>query len=170
MFSLPTKYNGYNFRSRTEARWAVFFDAMKIKYYYEHEDFILPNGRRYLPDFYLPNYDGNGCIVEVKGEFTEEEKQMCFDLFKLTNTTVIMLEGVPDFKVFECYLWQDIKSKEQTTTGLFCHPQSKYGNRIYVEPGFSSEYFTPNDWHHWHEKAVFLAREAQFEHGAKVLI
>lgn len=28
--SKPTMYNGYHFRSRLEARWAVFFDAMNI--------------------------------------------------------------------------------------------------------------------------------------------
>ena len=35
--AIPTKYNNYLFRSRLEARWAVFFDAAKIKYEYEVE-------------------------------------------------------------------------------------------------------------------------------------
>jgi hypothetical protein len=30
--TIETIYNGYRFRSRLEARWAVFFDAMGIKY------------------------------------------------------------------------------------------------------------------------------------------
>src|ERR1022692_1636793 len=33
-----TQYNGYRFRSRLEARWAVFFNALHIKYVYEKED------------------------------------------------------------------------------------------------------------------------------------
>ena len=52
--AIETEYNGYRFRSRLEARWAVFFDAAKIKYEYEPEGFELADGTRYLPDFYLP--------------------------------------------------------------------------------------------------------------------
>ena len=29
--AIETKYKGYRFRSRLEARWAVFFDALGIK-------------------------------------------------------------------------------------------------------------------------------------------
>jgi len=60
--SRQTVYNGYNFRSRTEARWAVFFDTLNIKYLYEYEDFVV-GSRRYLPDFLLPEI---GAYVEVK--------------------------------------------------------------------------------------------------------
>lgn len=62
--AIETEYNGMLFRSRTEARWAVFFDACEIKYEYEPEGFY--NSRfeeHYLPDFYLPDYD---IYVEVK--------------------------------------------------------------------------------------------------------
>lgn len=58
---IETVYNGYRFRSRTEARWAVAFDAYLGKVYahgyskprswdYEREGFETPAGR-YLPDF-----------------------------------------------------------------------------------------------------------------------
>jgi hypothetical protein len=30
--AIPTRYKGYHFRSRLEARWAVFFDALGIKW------------------------------------------------------------------------------------------------------------------------------------------
>jgi hypothetical protein len=49
---LDTRYKGYRFRSRLEARWAVFFDALNIEYLYEPEGFQLKAGR-YLPDFQL---------------------------------------------------------------------------------------------------------------------
>jgi len=39
--AINTEYNGYRFRSRLEARWAVFFDALGIKYRYEVEGFDL---------------------------------------------------------------------------------------------------------------------------------
>ncbi len=35
MKPIETIYNGFRFRSRLEARWAVFFDAVEIKYEYE---------------------------------------------------------------------------------------------------------------------------------------
>jgi len=47
---IPTSYNGIKFRSRTEARWAVFFDALSIKYVYEFEGYNLGDFY-YLPDF-----------------------------------------------------------------------------------------------------------------------
>ena len=65
---IETYYNGYRFRSRLEARWAVFFDAFDIEYQYEVEGFKTetPYGEDifYLPDFYLPKEE---CYVEVKG-------------------------------------------------------------------------------------------------------
>lgn len=53
---IETKYNGYRFRSRLEAKWAVFFDMIGLKYEYEVEGFEM-KGIRYLPDFYIPSLD-----------------------------------------------------------------------------------------------------------------
>lgn len=60
---IETYYNGYKFRSRLEARWAVFFDACGISYQYEPEGITLSDGTWYLPDFYLPQIH---CYFEVK--------------------------------------------------------------------------------------------------------
>lgn len=59
---IETRYNGYHFRSRLEARWAVFFDTLGIKYHYEPEGYDL-EGTWYLPDFWLPDY---ASFVEIK--------------------------------------------------------------------------------------------------------
>ena len=69
MKAIETVYKGYRFRSRLEARWAVFFDALEIKWQYEPEGFekVEEEGSepvRYLPDFYLPE---SATWVEVKG-------------------------------------------------------------------------------------------------------
>lgn len=64
--AIDTDYNGYKFRSRLEARWAVFFDNLNINYEYEKEGFELHNGIKYLPDFYLNEMD---IYVEVKPSF-----------------------------------------------------------------------------------------------------
>lgn len=54
--AIETVYKGYRFRSRLEARWAVFFDNFGLNYQYESEGFDL-DGTWYLPDFHLPEYD-----------------------------------------------------------------------------------------------------------------
>lgn len=61
--AIETKYKGYRFRSRLEVRWAVFFDALGIKWEYELEGFDLGNAGYYLPDFYIPSWD---MYLEIK--------------------------------------------------------------------------------------------------------
>jgi len=63
--AIETKYNGYRFRSRLEARWAVFFDALGEPWEYEREGFDLGEAGYYLPDFWLPRVT---AWVEVKGQ------------------------------------------------------------------------------------------------------
>jgi hypothetical protein len=49
--AIETQYKGYRFRSRLEARWAVFFDAVGLNFEYEKEGFDLGEVGYYLPDF-----------------------------------------------------------------------------------------------------------------------
>ena len=69
--AIETKYNGYRFRSRLEARWAVFFDTAGIEYQYEPQGFVV-NDTGYLPDFLLPQLD---LWVEIKGTFPTKQEQ-----------------------------------------------------------------------------------------------
>ena len=69
--AIETYYKGYRFRSRLEARWAVFFDLVGIEFEYEPEGLILRDGTKYLPDFYLPQFY---CYFEVKRKGIEEDK------------------------------------------------------------------------------------------------
>lgn len=52
---IETSYNGCLFRSRLEARWALFFDILDVKWEYEPKCFDLGHGILYLPDFWLPD-------------------------------------------------------------------------------------------------------------------
>lgn len=87
MHAIETEYAGYRFRSRLEARWAVFFDTAGIDFQYEPEGFEfgyrLEHGGgswsvdgtwerpfRYLPDFWLPDHN---AWVEVKGRWTPDD-------------------------------------------------------------------------------------------------
>ena len=74
--AIETYYNGYHFRSRLEARWAVFFDHLGVKYEYEKEGYDLGKAGWYLPDFWLPmhkkwsaaeKHPGAGYWLEIKG-------------------------------------------------------------------------------------------------------
>jgi hypothetical protein len=61
--AIETEYKGYRFRSRLEARWAVFFDAMGAQWDYEPQGYRLPSGRGYLPDFLLPEVN---LLLDIK--------------------------------------------------------------------------------------------------------
>lgn len=80
--SIQTVWHGYHFRSRLEARWAVFFENLGLKWEYEKEGFVLPSGRRYLPDFFIQGFgwfeikpkpsNFNGCPYPDGGSLEEE--------------------------------------------------------------------------------------------------
>ena len=63
MKTLPTKFNGITFRSRTEARWAVFMDYAGIPFEYEPEGYDLGKAGWYLPDFWLLSLE---MFLEIK--------------------------------------------------------------------------------------------------------
>lgn len=68
---IPTTYNGIRFRSRIEARWAVFYDALGIPWQYEQEGYKLDGGLCYLPDFSLTDFmsAGHRAFIEIKGGY-----------------------------------------------------------------------------------------------------
>lgn len=63
--AIETIYKGYRFRSRLEARWAVTFTELGIRWEYEKEGFQTPAGY-YLPDFWLPDQH---YWIEIKPSF-----------------------------------------------------------------------------------------------------
>jgi len=73
--AIPTRYAGCYFRSRLEARWAVFFDKLRVPWEYESEGFMTSAGA-YLPDFrvMLPGSMSGQCQwFEVKPENSLED-------------------------------------------------------------------------------------------------
>lgn len=88
---VETRYKSYRFRSRLEARWAVFFDALEIPWRYEIQDYVLQSGTRYLPDFWMPLQD---CWIEIKGDIpTSDEQAKCAGLAEVTNKNVYCFFG-----------------------------------------------------------------------------
>lgn len=102
MNAIETRYKGYRFRSRLEARWAVFFDELGIGYEYEPEGFCTSDGTKYLPDFYLTF---EHVYVEVKGKRygAMDELHKAFRWVKESGEKLLILSDVPYNQ--NCSVW-----------------------------------------------------------------
>jgi hypothetical protein len=104
--AIETKYNGYRFRSRLEARWAVFFDRLGIAYEYEAQGYLV-NGTPYLPDFKLILPNGEVLFAEVKdGEVDEHEGEhirLCQGLAAQSKNSVLLLTGPPAYRMYDLF-------------------------------------------------------------------
>lgn len=93
--AITTRYKGYAFRSRLEARWAVFFDHLGIRWDYEPEGFELGNGLRYLPDFWLPDWK---IWVEIKpDDYDDAAREKAYRLVRQSGYALYMTKGMPDW-------------------------------------------------------------------------
>lgn len=165
---IETSYSGYRFRSRLEARWAVYFDAMGIRWDYEVEGFDLGKFGYYLPDFYLPDA---GFWVEVKpGVPSLEALRKANRLMVQSLKGVIILDGVPEDRAYyflcECG-WKNpwYSESEITVSDLFlCY--YKEPGRFYVSTGGDNTYPGSATHNGFPEvrKGVNAARSARFEH------
>jgi len=93
--AIETVYNGYRFRSRLEARWAVFFDELSIGWEYEPQGFNLGKLGYYLPDFLLPDIR---YVIEIKGiEPTLDEYRKLEAVIEPINANygTILWGGIP---------------------------------------------------------------------------
>ena len=100
-FVVPTRYRGVEYRSRTEARWAVFFDAVDAQATYEPESYNL-DGIWYLPDFFVSSWN---LFVEIKGPIpTPLERDRCRKLCLLTKKPVFLISDAPGAREGHLYL------------------------------------------------------------------
>ena len=91
---IETEYKGYRFRSRLEARWAVFFDALGIKWEYEPEGYEFEDRTKYLPDFYFPSLD---YYAEVKGKnnHLQDDIEKAEKFVQSSKKTLVILSQIP---------------------------------------------------------------------------
>ena len=108
MKSLETEYKGYRFRSRLEARWAVFMDAMNVPYQYEREGYDL-DGLFYLPDFWLPQMKAH---LEIKGEPSPETWKKAGLLAIHTNCPVYVICSQPECPDIDSKWYENESSAE----------------------------------------------------------
>ena len=140
MKAIETHYKGCRFRSRLEARWAVFFDAMGVPWEYEPEGFVLPDGSCYLPDFYIhPEGIPGGLWIEVKGTMTPADENK-IKQFRLENRISIFKE-IPENNTEFLKKYTSIQQKD-------FHRVAIWQRRMI-------------------DKALFAARSARFEYGEK---
>lgn len=129
MQPVETRYRGYRFRSRLEARWAVFFDALGIKWEYEAEGFDLGALGWYLPDFWLVDMK---MWVEVKPEAASPlEKEKVYKLSALRQEFVLLIEGYPGYD-------------EKYGVYIYSHKMTLFGGEaydIFDAPCFDREQF-----------------------------
>lgn len=161
--AIETHYKGYRFRSRLEARWAVFFDALGIRWEYEKEGFSLPSGP-YLPDFWLPEFE---VWAEVKAaDFTYQEIILCDQLVESIRFPCVLLVGSPDLTAYSY-----IKKIDSTETHWAKCLVDRFGpNEQYFKgkPRFLEFYDSGSGYQRFSEeyhRAVTAARSARFEHG-----
>lgn len=116
MKAIETKYNGYLFRSKLEAKWALFFDLLNIKYEYEPEGFESNKNERYLPDFYLPNtYLRNETLKGIYIEIKPSNYNMNHKAQLWFNKPLVMFCGEPldGFNIYGNYSSDNLYSGYQ---------------------------------------------------------
>ena len=97
--AIETKYKGRLFRSRIEARWAVFFDSLGLKWEYEPEGFDI-DGVWYLPDFKV-YYPDSVEWFEVKGNLESITEKECKKIYSFSkHNPITILDGEPAATVY----------------------------------------------------------------------
>lgn len=185
-----TYYKGYHFRSRLEARWAVFFDELGIKWEYEPEGFVLDNGMSYLPDFFLHGLEGRvkgDLYVEVKGKATDEDYKKIYGFCGIQEqdehprNRLFVVAGIPDGTTIREITWntEDMASNGlKTESGHYIYPFNfetldgdDFAAHIGLNKNGKPEIFGDDDNYLCNRddartlKAYLKARQARFEFG-----
>lgn len=167
---IQTHYKGYHFRSRLEARWAVFFEVMQVKWSYEPEGFVLPDGTKYLPDFFIHSErdyhrPGSGWWIEIKPTYPSESeldkfKQLC----ESTEHNGYLFIGLPAEQPWIFIHRSGSVSLHGRDDEVFPTPDNIWREcRLKTELCFLQ---TPR-WDEIAGNPCATARSARFEHGQK---
>lgn len=102
MKPISTEYKGEIYRSRLEARWAVFFDEIGFAAQYEPFEIKSKDGLlTYLPDFFVIYGFDKPCFIEIKPVKPNESYiKHLLDVFNedlMPPADILILVGNPDF-------------------------------------------------------------------------
>lgn len=180
--AIDTQYKGCRFRSRLEARWAVFFDALGIEWEYEKEGYELPtyggNTFHYLPDFWLPN---ERLWFEVKGQdASAEETEKCRSLRDHVGAVILAEGNIGEQKLtLFCYDLSDssggssewgchfIGETYATITRLVINNANPNKTLYRFDIGDGEIPFSGWEYRKPLKDAYKAARSARFEHGER---
>lgn len=181
MRAIQTHYRGCHFRSRLEARWAVFFSALGLEWDYEPEGFELASGR-YLPDFHIKFRERCGNTsdywFEVKGDIkatTPHEWRRMVEFGQ--HKDLIILDGTPDVRMYlrpDEFVGED--GENLTPIPAWAHDSMRSGYLLMSpkgRPWFDEYSVLSNDPVYWRGPlaeiagAVRAAKSARFEFGAQ---
>jgi len=137
MHPIETEYKGYLFRSRLEARWAVFFDVLQLEWHYEPQGFELPDGTKYLPDFQVQTPYEYTFWYEIKPASVRQDSKFSKFGEEINDLTgppppsdfAVLLSGDPRSVIFEDNTavcprcgGLDVYCKEPAPRDLYCGP------------------------------------------------
>lgn len=187
--AIETFYKGYHFRSRLEARWAVFFETLRprgLTWEYEPEGFTLCDGTRYLPDFRV-RYPDAGQLkwFEVKPHLSlvtpEEWRKM-----SLFEDDLFILDGAPDWKMYNRLrevLFHEVDAWDVQGPFTPINPQPSKSAMADRRAGWAVWHYKGRPWWDEHDNffddwnidtvddlnlAIQSALSARFESGARV--
>ena len=162
---LETSYVGHRFRSRLEARWAVFFNHLGVPWQYETQGYLI-DGKPYLPDFYLPN---DRTYVEVKGD----PEQLDMPLLKgfAEHHPLLLLGPIPDPPAAHQgdLGWLDLSREYRVGFGNYQHKGRlwfQFNTDVDIEHPLRA---TVDQYEQGVPNAYIAARSARFEHGERRL-
>ena len=104
--AIETEYNSVKYRSKNEARWAVFLDCLGIDFEYEPQGYeMTDDGKKvkYLPDFFIPKSEmfDKDLYLEIKpsnnGIIISDYDSMKVDLFGF-HKKIAILGSVKDYE------------------------------------------------------------------------
>lgn len=172
--AIETAWRGYRFRSRLEARWAVFFEAMGWQWEFEPEGFEAETGERYLPDFLVRLSPSSAVWLEVKpGDYVERvlsgAPDEVRDLRRMLATMpgVLILTGPPEWRGY-------LNAITLAERAGLCKPLGDHSEEMQVlgvkGRTWSELWATNGRMHNWEPMpeyiaAVHAARSARFEFG-----
>ncbi len=158
--AIETEYKGCRFRSRLEARWAVFFNALALRWHYEPEGYQIEHEGeiiRYLPDFKVESIG----VVEVKGPPLKDMDKFKIEAFVgQSKESITVLSNIPSqdnpdkHKHLNCTYDENLKTVRWGTIDLReMTQQTPYALTAAISLAVDS--------------ALNTARSARFEHGEK---
>lgn len=143
--AIETSYKGHRFRSRLEARVAVFLDALGCTWSYEDEGYELPVCGRYLPDFFVHDFpfgdERRSIWIEVKGvDPAIEEINKLRELSCATGHDGFFMVGTSHEYGRAKVLFKDtLKPKEDYGNGICCY----IGSELLIRHQLPHSTFSP---------------------------